>query len=499
MADSSYRLYRGNDPYARSAAAPAAPSHEPANDPLAELARLIGQSDPFAELRRDGRSPDGEPHHDDDQQAHGDWASDGYDEPNSHGATPAAESYSAPQYEDEQLAERPYPGAAPRFDDRRYDRAHDDRGDREDPSLFQTRQPAHFVSEPSAHGYEDEHDDRQQHDVQEEHDALTDRYQPEDEYYDDAPNRRRRPGLVVVMAVLGLAVLGTAGAFAYRAMFGGAMLPSLPPIIKASNTPNKVVPAGQSTDPNKAADRVASTGQSEQVVSREEQPVELKEPPKVAPRVISTIPVAPTAPATPAALPPPSAAAATPAPPATATPEPASGGGAPKKIRTVTIRPDQAGGSGANAVPPLSPSRGATRSVTPRAAPPAAAPTGNEPLALVPTTGQTEGPAPSHGRVRTSLTRTSTPPAERAVSGGGYAVQVSSQHSEAEAHAAFKSLQSRFPNQLGGREVIVRRADLGSKGVYYRALVGPFASMEEAAGMCSSLKAAGGNCLIQRN
>ncbi len=107
--------------------------------------------------------------------------------------------------------------------------------------------------------------------------------------------------------------------------------------------------------------------------------------------------------------------------------------------------------------------------------------------------------------MRTSLARASAPPAaERAAAApsataGGYAVQVSSQHSEAEAHSAFKSLQAKFPNQLGGHDVVVRRADLGSKGVYYRAMVGPFASMEEAAGMCSSLKAAGGNCLIQRN
>ena len=44
-----------------------------------------------------------------------------------------------------------------------------------------------------------------------------------------------------------------------------------------------------------------------------------------------------------------------------------------------------------------------------------------------------------------------------------------------------------------------RRADLGAKGVYYRALVGPFASAEQASSLCSSLKAAGGSCIIQRN
>jgi cell division protein FtsN len=46
---------------------------------------------------------------------------------------------------------------------------------------------------------------------------------------------------------------------------------------------------------------------------------------------------------------------------------------------------------------------------------------------------------------------------------------------------------------------MVRRTNLGAKGIYYRAMVGPFASMEKAAGMCRTLKAAGCNCLIQRN
>ncbi len=84
-------------------------------------------------------------------------------------------------------------------------------------------------------------------------------------------------------------------------------------------------------------------------------------------------------------------------------------------------------------------------------------------------------------------------------SAGGYAVQLTSHRSEAGAQAAFRALRAKFPDQLGGREPILRRADLGAKGVYYRALVGPFASMEEAAAMCSSLKAAGGNCIVQRN
>jgi hypothetical protein len=87
-----------------------------------------------------------------------------------------------------------------------------------------------------------------------------------------------------------------------------------------------------------------------------------------------------------------------------------------------------------------------------------------------------------------------TPP----VSGGGYAVQVSSERSESRAQAAFRALQAQHPNQLGGRRSIIRRADLGA-GTYYRTLVGPFASADKAARFCSGLKAAGGSCIIQKN
>jgi hypothetical protein len=85
------------------------------------------------------------------------------------------------------------------------------------------------------------------------------------------------------------------------------------------------------------------------------------------------------------------------------------------------------------------------------------------------------------------------------VSGGAYAVQVASERSESGAQAAFRALQAKYASQLSGRQPIIRRADLGAAGIYYRALVSPFASAEKAAKMCSGLKAAGGDCIIQKN
>ena len=70
---------------------------------------------------------------------------------------------------------------------------------------------------------------------------------------------------------------------------------------------------------------------------------------------------------------------------------------------------------------------------------------------------------------------------------------------EIRAQDAFQALQAKYPDQLRGRQAIVRRADLGAAGIHYRALVGPFGSAEKAAKLCSGLKAAGGDCIIRKN
>jgi SPOR domain len=93
----------------------------------------------------------------------------------------------------------------------------------------------------------------------------------------------------------------------------------------------------------------------------------------------------------------------------------------------------------------------------------------------------------------------STAEVTRAALGGGYAVQVTSERSEIRARDAFRALQAKYPNQLRGRQAMIRRADLGATGIHYRALVGPFGSAEDAAKLCSGLKAAGGDCIIRRN
>jgi cell division protein FtsN len=191
-------------------------------------------------------------------------------------------------------------------------------------------------------------------------------------------------------------------------------------------------------------------------------------------------------------------------------------GGEPKKVRTVTIRPDGTDVSGrpVSGTQPAGQNNARTPSVARPPAPVTPPPVrGNGgPISLDPQAPGSPPAAAPAARERSAAALPLTPPAPRApadgpplaatqpsTGGGSYLVQLSSQKTEAEAHASFRSMQARYPSQLGGRSAVVKRADLGAKGTFYRAMVGPFGSSSEADQFCSSLKAAGGQCLIQRN
>ena len=88
------------------------------------------------------------------------------------------------------------------------------------------------------------------------------------------------------------------------------------------------------------------------------------------------------------------------------------------------------------------------------------------------------------------------PSAVASGSAGAY-VQLSSQRSEEAARSAFAALQRKFPSILGSAVADIQHADLGSKGVYYRARVGA-PTKEAAVALCEQLRSAGGDCLIAR-
>jgi SPOR domain len=463
-----------------------APGSNSASDPLAELARLIGQTDPFAEYGRESAHRAAAPR---EVEAAPDWDA----QPTAPGYAPQmppadAQNYGARDYYAGSQSPAGYqdapdfgPPPAPR---QTYGNLPYGAG----PDPYQAEHEAHAYSGEQVPGYE------------------TDPYyanqmpQAGEDLYDDVPPSHRRMGIVAIAGVFALVVIGTAGAFGYRALFGSSGSSGPTPVIKADATPSKIVPATKSKDPqnNKLIyDRVNERGQGEKIVSREEQPIEMKDKPAGFP------------------------------PPNSAQPQ-ALGSGIvgtePKKIHTIAIRPDQpvmsdppsaaipapvhAPARVANVAPAQQPAPAAvTRSIgnasaaaDPRpAAQPArrAAAPANAPLSLSP-----NAQAPVRAPSRPTRTASVPPPAQAAPAArgtGGYAVQVSSQRSEADAQAAFRSLQAKYPSQLGGKQPIIHRVDLGAKGIYFRAMVGPFADAHAASELCSSLKAAGGSCLIQRN
>jgi len=298
-----------------------------------------------------------------------------------------------------------------------------------------------------------------------------------------------------VIAVLALAVVGTGAAFAYRS-YVGTPRSGDPPVIRADNSPTKIVPSpGDST--GKTPDRMPAGDGAEKIVPREETPVDINARAGGGPRVVFP-PLNPNGN-------PPSVASVAPSnvPVASAGPVPSNGtlpNNEPRKIKTFSVRGDQADGAGAPvaAAPPPAGKAGA------KAAPSSANASANAPLSLSPQASQpAPTPAPADAKTRVATTgnpvQTAPSPAVSTGGNGGYVVQVSSQRSEADAQASFKALQSKFPTVLGSQSPLIKRADLGDKGIYYRAMVGPFGSADEASQLCGNLKSAGGQCVVQRN
>ena len=476
------------------------------SDPLAELARLIGQTDPFGTMGRANlplqphARPQSRPAYQDDYEL----PPQAEEEPPP--APPAWMQRATRQEAPLPPQTRPqqdYPGAVhplhrypanhPRdqvdyhppaqadFDDEpSYDEpSYADEGHEPDPSRY----------DDALYGSHDHEAEGFQHDQ-----AYADEgYAYDEEPGAEQPQPERRGGMVTVVAVLALAVFGVGGAFAYRTYSGSARRGE-PPVIKADAGPTKIIPSPPD-GATKVPDRMTSGDGMEKLVSREETPLDPNA--KSAPRVIWPTPNQ--------SYNPPPVASAAPAAPVGSANGTFSNGEA-HKIRTFTVRGEQAD-AGIPAAAPPAPSaakpapRAAAAPAPAQRTASAANASANAPLSLSPQSGAAS-PAPaatndSQARVA-AITPTQTAPSG-AASSGGYLVQVSSQRSEADAQASYKALQGKFPSVLGSHAPVIKRADLGEKGVYYRAMVGPFGSPEEASQLCGSLKSAGGQCVVQRN
>ena len=176
------------------------PTRDQPDDTLAGLARLIDQTLITNDLPSDARGP----------IAAGSRSAREFNPPAQHG-------YAAPEpngTHDEELYE-----PLPRADVFPQSR-----------STWYEREPADPHVEASGVRYRDCEEDRS-------HDHSDDHADGDD--YDEHPIPRRRDGFIFVAAVFGLALLGAAGAFAYRVPFVDSIAPSLLSIIKAEGGPRR--------------------------------------------------------------------------------------------------------------------------------------------------------------------------------------------------------------------------------------------------------------------
>jgi hypothetical protein len=488
MADNSLR-YRTNPVFPRSRpstddtfASRREPDDQPidqaSDDPLAELARLVGHADPFIEAHpaqrhdladhgyddvaedagQDTWSAQARSHREyelqsppladdryDERGAAQDYATDG--EPNWDANEQAA--YGEPRHDDESRYRDAPRLTEPGYDEQDYrapgDSAYADEG---------------YADQQSAdERYADEqYPDEQYADEQYADEQYADRAYADDGYagyraHPRAAPRARRGRMMVVAAVLGLAVVGTAGAYAFRTVFSGGA-PAAPPVIKADTSPTKIAagPSDSTTGGKQIFDRIGERGQNERMVPREEQPLDIK--PQAQAPAMGAWPVAPAAP--------PSAPSAQRSPPLVTDPRP---------VKTVTISGNS--GQGASGGPPESAPAAMARAPSPR---PAAQTDTRAPLALAPAA-----------------------PAPRPAASGSlahYVVQLSASNTREEAQAALRTAQSKYSDLIGGRETLVRERKSAEKATMYAAQVGGFASRDEAQRVCQQLQSAGAHCFV---
>jgi len=339
------------------------------------------------------------------------------------------------------------------------------------------------------------------------------------------PPKRSRRGLYALGGAGGLAlvVVGVLYAFKGAAVMGTGE----PPTIRAALGPAKVAPASSTPDTMDqdatVLDRNTSDGsQQTQVVTREEQPVDLAQatnaapsrsddtqaptPPPMEPKRVKTVTVRPdgtivsddgsmqTRSMTPVAAQPP-VMASSPGPvtlPAAGKPQD-------------NAKPDGAGAPVAKSATPKSTVRVAT---TPKAS---TAANGNlsigQPAAAKPRPAAKVVPLPAPpteaveadaGQPQAADTMpTGTTGQSNTAAAGGFAVQLAAPGSEQEARDLSTRLQKKFSAELAGYHPTIHRADAAGKQVY-RVRVGNL-TRDDAVSLCEKLKAGGGACFIAKN
>lgn len=503
-------------------------------DPLAELARLIGQEDPFKEFdavqpRR--VAPNGQVNGNDashapsvtpERRPNGNGASHAQPRSNgrqaveprpaesryqqSHTAAPARaqtartdERYPAPRpstpkgnggaartYEQQprsngraangQLAERSPRARESYADEITRPAQTPERSRREAPrtGYVPEEAPRHARSRPQP-AYRDQYQRGYQNDYDPEYDDEA--YLPDhaEDIYDDVQRPSRGWGFWLVAGVVIASLIAVAflGVFAYRTVFNAppraavVTKSNVPTKVEPNNTPQAAVP--QSNKP--IQDRVSGAADQTKVMRREETPVDLTQPNSPAPQQQQ-----PQVQRVPQFTPPPP-------PPQQQQPQspPQATEQQPKRVKTIAVRPD-----GSLVQPNSSPQQNAPMNL--QANPPQQEPD----TQAFPPQNRPNSNVPPANRNVASLGPTPAPQ----TTSGNYIVQVASHKTPEEAQGAWANLRQQYAQIFAGRNADIRKVDLGDRGTFYRAMVGPM-NRDQANALCQNLKTQGAGCIVQ--
>ena len=312
-----------------------------------------------------------------------------------------------------------------------------------------------------------------------------------------ADKRSRRPALLIGGAIV-VCVVGIGSVLAMR---GESTSSREAPTIKAASGPVKIQPEQASTGspPAQSASILDRNGSeriaASRVVNREEQPVDVREAARAARVEPSRIEqVAPQA--------------------SSNGPAGASFFPEPRKVKTVSVRPDgsivtePAARPPSMAAAPAIPVRApAAAAPTPAATPPVAKPAAAAPAPAAPkVTARATPPVPTIGdnaprnlapRNLAAPVAASATPAVAAGGAGSFAVQLAAPGSAAEANSTIARLKQRHAAELSGVQPTTVRASVNGRDIYRVRVVGM--SQDSANALCNRLKAGGGSCFVARN
>lgn len=332
------------------------------------------------------------------------------------------------------------------------------------------------------------------------------------EPYDDMPvrSRSRMRGIALMGGVAVVAIVAIAGGASLMGTSGptsgdGSML------IKADAEPYKIAPVdpGGKTIPNQnkavyqkvagASSATAAPKQSSLVTAMEE-PMDIAEEEDAPVDSLPGVEVGDQIP-----LP-----GEEPAQEVAEAKEPADGTLQPRKVRTLSVRPDgtlvasEVPVDGTSLLTAAASMQAHAATLDPVAGITPQLPFGTDEASL--TTASTTAPAPAEDKEPANVEATAAPAkpepqrvaaVEAPAGADAYYVQIASQPSQAAAQESLANLGKRYSGAIGGRSLGIKAAEIPGKGTFYRVRVAA-ASKSEANSVCESVKSAGGSCFVTR-